>query len=52
MSVSWHVNYPKMAGNQGGFYGMELARVGAFTDFGGLDTEIPFKFGPEILKIT
>ena len=26
------------------FYGMKRARVGAFTDFGGPDTEIPFTF--------
>ena len=26
------------------FYGMKRAWVGAFTDFGGPDTEIPFTF--------
>ena len=31
------------------FYGMELPRVGAFTDFGGPDTEIPFTFWPIFL---
>ena len=28
----------------GDFYGMKLAWVGAFTDFGTFDTETPFKF--------
>ena len=33
--VGWWSDMPKIAKNGGHFYGMELPRVGAFTDFRG-----------------
>ena len=42
--VGWWSDMPKIAKNGGHFYGMELPRVGAFTDFRGSGYRNPVHF--------
>ena len=50
MWVSWRGKLSVLGKNRGHFYGMELPRVGAFTDFGGIRYRNPVQISGGLAK--